>query len=88
VIFPGVLPPRCSPLAICLDDYVITSFVSRNTQTFPLWVFGATREGVPPQVNLIGTFIFLAGVAIAVGGAVWRSWRARRLARESSAPVA
>jgi spermidine/putrescine transport system permease protein len=88
VIFPGVLAAALLALAICLDDYVITSFVSGNTQTFPLWVFGATREGVPPQVNVIGTFIFLAGVAIAVGGAVWRSWRARQLARESSAPVA
>jgi spermidine/putrescine transport system permease protein len=87
VIFPGVLAAALLALAICLDDYVITSFVSGNTQTFPLWVFGATREGVPPQVNVIGTFIFLAGVAIAVGGALWRSWRARQLARESSSPV-
>ena len=87
VIFPGVLAAALLALAICLDDYVITSFVAGNTQTFPLWVYGATREGVPPQVNVIGTLIFLAGVLIAVGGAAFRSWRARQFARESSAPI-
>jgi spermidine/putrescine transport system permease protein len=83
VIFPGVLAAALLALAISLDDYVITSFVAGNTQTFPLWVFGATREGVPPQVNVIGTLIFTTGVVIAVGGAVYRSWTARRLARET-----
>jgi len=48
-----------------------------------LWVFGATREGVPPQVNVIGTLIFTFGVLVAVGGAVYRSWSVRRLARET-----
>lgn len=83
VIFPGVLAAALLALAICLDDYVITSFVAGNTETFPLWVFGSTREGVPPQVNVIGTLIFLFGVLVAVGGAVWRSWRARVLAQET-----
>jgi spermidine/putrescine transport system permease protein len=84
VIFPGVLAAFLLALAICLDDYVITSFVAGNTQTFPLWVFGATREGVPPQVNVIGTFIFGFGVLLAVGGATYRTWRERKLARESA----
>ncbi len=83
VIFPGVLAAALLALAISLDDYVITSFVAGNTQTFPLWVFGATREGVPPQVNVIGTLIFTFGVLVAVGGAVYRSWSVRRLARET-----
>ena len=87
VIFPGVLAAALLALAICLDDYVITSFVSGNTQTFPLWVYGATREGVPPQVNVIGSFIFIAGVGLAIGGALWRGWRTRQFARESSAAI-
>jgi spermidine/putrescine transport system permease protein len=70
--------------ALCLDDYVITSFVAGNTLTFPLWVYGATREGVPPQVNVIGTFIFIAGALVATTFALVRSWRNRQLARESA----
>ena len=83
IIFPGVLAGALLAFALCLDDYVITSFVSGNTQTFPLWVYGATRLGVPPQVNVIGTFIFLAGALLAVSFALVRSLRNRQLARES-----
>jgi spermidine/putrescine transport system permease protein len=84
IIFPGVLAAALLAFALCLDDYVITSFVSGNTLTFPLWVYGATRLGVPPQVNVIGTFIFLAGAVLAISFAAIRSWRNRQLARESA----
>jgi spermidine/putrescine transport system permease protein len=84
IIFPGVLAAALLAFALCLDDYVITSFVSGDTLTFPLWVYGATRLGVPPQVNVIGTFIFVAGALMAVGFATIRSWRNRQLARESA----
>ena len=56
--------------ALSIDDYVVTSFVNGQVETFPLWVYGATRVGVPPQVNVMGTLIFLGGVAIAVGNAL------------------
>jgi spermidine/putrescine transport system permease protein len=84
VIFPGVLAAALLAFALCLDDYVITSFVSGNTLTFPLWVYGATRNGVPPQVNVIGTFIFTAGCAAALTFALVRSWRSRQLEREAA----
>jgi spermidine/putrescine transport system permease protein len=84
IIFPGVLAAALLAFALCLDDYVITSFVSGNTLTFPLWVYGATRLGVPPQVNVIGTLIFLAGVIIAISFASIQGWRNRRLARDSA----
>jgi len=85
LIFPGVLAALLLSFAICLDDYVITSFISGNTVTFPLWVYGVTRLGVPPQVNVIGTLIFVSGLLLAVGGGLARSWRLRYVARESAA---
>jgi spermidine/putrescine transport system permease protein len=84
IIFPGVMAAALLAFALCLDDYVITSFVSGNTLTFPLWVYGATRNGVPPQVNVIGTFIFIIGGFLAISFALMRSWRNRQLARESA----
>jgi spermidine/putrescine transport system permease protein len=85
LIFPGVLAALLLSFAICLDDYVITSFISGNTVTFPLWVYGVTRLGVPPQVNVIGTLIFVSGLLLAVCGGLARSWRVRVLARQSAA---
>jgi spermidine/putrescine transport system permease protein len=84
VIFPGVLAAALLAFALCLDDYVITSFVSGNTLTFPLWVYGATRNGVPPQVNVMGTFIFIAGCVAALTFALVRSLRNRQLARAAT----
>ena len=43
---------------LSLDDFVITNFVRGQTSTFPTWVYGATRIGVPPQVNVWGTVLF------------------------------
>ena len=59
LIFPGILAAALLAFALSIDDYVITSFVSGHTTTFPLWVFGVSRLGVPPEVNVLGTIIFL-----------------------------
>ena len=85
IILPGVLAAALLAMAICLDDYVITSFVAGNTETFPLWVYGATRLGVPPQVNVIGTFIFIGGVLISLMFAVARTISSRQAERDAAA---
>lgn len=40
-------------------------------------MFGATRIGLPPQVNVIGTMLFLAGVSISLGNVALARIRAR-----------
>lgn len=69
LIFPGVLAGALLAFAISIDDFVVTSFVSGSTQTFPLWIWSATRNGLPPQVDVLGTLIFVAGLVIAAGSA-------------------
>lgn len=70
MIMPGVLSGALLTFALSIDDYIITSFNAGNTVTFPLWVYGASRTGVPPQVNVMGTLIFAFGVLLALSGAV------------------
>lgn len=66
LIFPGILVAALLAFTLSIDDYVTTSFIAGPTVSFPLSVFGATREGVPPQVNVMGTLIFVGGVVLAV----------------------
>jgi spermidine/putrescine transport system permease protein len=66
LIFPGVLAAAALAAALSIDDYVVTSFNAGQVSTFPLWVYGASRFGVPPQVNVMGTIIFVAGVLLAL----------------------
>jgi spermidine/putrescine transport system permease protein len=79
-IMPGLISGALLAFALSIDDYITTSFVNGQTETFPLWVFGSTKNGTPPQVNVIGTLIFVFGVTVAVGNAVWmrRAERRRR----------
>ncbi|MEV0662233.1 ABC transporter permease [Actinomadura luteofluorescens] len=77
MIMPGVLAGALLAFVLSIDDFVITNFTSGATVTFPLWIYGSTRTGTPPQVNVMGTLIFAVGVLIAVVSAR-RSARARR----------
>ena len=43
---------------------MITYFNSGSEVTFPLFVWGAARVGVPPQVNVIGTVIFVVALVL------------------------
>ena len=70
LIMPGVMSGALLAFALSIDDYIITSFNAGNTVTFPLYVYGASRTGVPPQVNVMGTFIFAFGVLVAIYGFV------------------
>lgn len=69
-IMPGVLAGAMLAFALSIDDYVVTSFVNGSTLTFPLWIVGSVKTGIPPQVNVMGTLIFGLGVLIAVANAV------------------
>ena len=69
VTFPLILPSIVSAALLAfllsIDDFVITNFNSGTTLTFPLYVWGAARVGVPPQVNVIGTMLLLASLFVA-----------------------
>jgi spermidine/putrescine transport system permease protein len=60
MIAPGVAAAAMLAAAISFDDYVITSFNAGQTQTFPLFIFGATRQGVPAEVNVLATMLLIA----------------------------
>jgi spermidine/putrescine transport system permease protein len=62
LIAPAILAALLLCFAISIDDFVVTYFNSGSTITFPLFVWGAARNGAPPQVNVIGTAIFVFAV--------------------------
>jgi spermidine/putrescine transport system permease protein len=64
IIAPGIVAGALIAFALSVDDFVITNFNAGAEVTFPLYVWGAARVGVPPQVNVIGTMIFLVAVTL------------------------
>ena len=82
IIFPGILSAALLAFALSIDDYVITLFSAGRTVTFPLWVFGVSRLGIPPEVNVLGTLIFLLAVVF-IATQVWAQ-RAQARAEQSA----
>jgi spermidine/putrescine transport system permease protein len=70
LIMPGVLAGALMAFAISIDDFVTSNFVSGATTPFPVWVYDATRIGIPPQVFVFGTAIFSIGILCALSSIV------------------
>ena len=86
MIAPGVAAAALLAAAISVDDFVITVFNAGQTQTFPLFIFGATRQGVPPEVNVLATcLLVIILVLMAVNVMVQRRLARRDAARSAAA---
>ena len=77
LIAPAVLAALLLCFAISIDDFVVTYFNAGPRTTFPLFVWGAARVGAPPQVNVIGTAIFIVAVVGMVGNVLIQMRRER-----------
>ena len=81
LIFPAVLAGALLAFALSIDDFVTSNFVSGSATTFPLWVWGAVKVGIPPQVFVLGTMIFVVGIGFAVLNLVWQAGKDRSAKR-------
>jgi spermidine/putrescine transport system permease protein len=70
LIMPGVLAGALMAFALSIDDFVTSNFVSGSAVPFPVWVYGATRIGIPPQVFVFGSAIFGIGILCAIASIV------------------
>jgi len=78
LIAPGIFAALLLAFALSVDDFVITNFNAGATVTFPLFVWGAARVGAPPQINVIGTAIFVLAVGVMLANVAVQTRRARR----------
>jgi spermidine/putrescine transport system permease protein len=68
LVMPGIAAAALLSFALSFDDFIITNFNSGSDVTFPVFVWGAAKRGVPPQVNVIATIMFLVAISsVAVG---------------------
>jgi spermidine/putrescine transport system permease protein len=78
LIAPAMIAAALLGFAISIDDFVITYLNAGSTQTFPVFVWGSARVAVPPQVNVVASFIFLVAIGIALANVFWQYRSARR----------
>ena len=64
LIAPGLAAAGLLSFALSFDDFVITNFNAGQTSTFPLFIWGAARQGVPPQVNVLAVALLVIVVVL------------------------
>ena len=72
LILPGILAAALLAFSLSIDDYVVTAFTSGQTETFPLFIYGSQLRGIPVQVNVIGTIIFVSAVLLVLLTTLWQ----------------
>jgi spermidine/putrescine transport system permease protein len=77
MIMPAILAAYLLCFAISVDDFVVTYFNAGSSVTFPIYVWGAARIGAPPQVNVIGTAIFMIAISAALANVLVQTRRAK-----------
>jgi spermidine/putrescine transport system permease protein len=81
ILMPGVIAGSLLAFALSIDDFIITEFNAGSMQTFPLWVYGSSRVGTPPQVNVMGTLVFAFGIALVLLNTAMLRRQRRRTSR-------
>jgi spermidine/putrescine transport system permease protein len=78
LIAPAILSAALLCFAISIDDFVITYFNAGSETTFPLFVWGAARVAVPPQVNVVASAIFVLALAAMAANVLYQTRRGRQ----------
>ncbi len=79
LLSPGILAAALLAFALSVDDFIVSDFNKGITETFPIYVFGAHLRGIPVQVNVLATMLFVITL-VAIGFVLWQQRRAERLA--------
>ena len=77
LIAPAILAALLLCFAISIDDFVVTYFNSGPRVTFPLFVWGAAKIGAPPQINVIGTAIFVIALTAMLANVLVQTRRSK-----------
>jgi spermidine/putrescine transport system permease protein len=76
---PGILAAALLAFALSVDDFIVSDFNKGTTETFPIYVFAAHLRGIPVQVNVLATMLFVVTV-LAIVLVLWQQRRAERMA--------
>jgi spermidine/putrescine transport system permease protein len=80
LVLPGIIGAALLSFSLSFDDFIITNLNAGQEVTFPMFVYGANQRGVPMEVNVIGTAMFVISIAIVLGNEIVRRRQQKALA--------
>jgi spermidine/putrescine transport system permease protein len=75
LVLPGIIAAALLSFSLSFDDFIITNLNAGQELTFPMFVWGSAQRGVPMQVNVIGTLMFIIAISIVLAGELGRRRR-------------
>jgi spermidine/putrescine transport system permease protein len=78
LLVPGIAAAALLSFSLSFDDFIVTNFNSGSFTTFPKFVYVSATRGIPPQANVIGSFMFVAALLIVISAQLIGAARARR----------
>lgn len=79
LLLPGIIAAALLSFALSFDDFIITSFNSGATTTFPKFIYIAAARGIPAEANVIASGVFLLAIVLVVTQQVSSAARRKRL---------
>ncbi|WP_090030495.1 ABC transporter permease [Cellulomonas marina] len=78
LLLPGIAAAALLAFSLSFDDFIVTNFTSGSFDTFPKFVYVSATRGIPPQANVIGSFMFVLALVLVLAVQVVGAARARR----------
>ncbi len=72
---PAIISAAFLTAAVSFDEFAIAWFVSGLNKTIPVLILEIVQGNIDPQVNAIGTFVFLVSITLVVAAQVFFSLR-------------
>ncbi len=63
---PGIISALCLTAAVSFDEFAVAWFVSGLNKTVPVIVLEIVQGNIDPQVNAIGTFVFITSMTLVI----------------------
>jgi spermidine/putrescine transport system permease protein len=79
LLLPGIASAALLSFSLSFDDFIVTNFNSGSTITFPMFVWGVSQRGIPPQVNVVGAAVFLIALFFVIVGQLASARKAKAL---------
>lgn len=70
LVAPGIIGAALLGFALSFDDFIISFFNSGTVVTFPIYIWGAAQRGIPVQVNVLATLVFVVSLVIVISAQV------------------
>ncbi len=63
---PAIVSALCLTAAVSFDEFAVAWFVSGLNKTVPVLILEIVQGNIDPQVNAIGTFVFLTSMTLVI----------------------